>query len=448
MASLISMDSAAAQALIRFGLGRRGSEAAPADPRKWLLDQLDGPDPGLTSGAFRGLPTATQALRTERAEQIARKRAIAAHAGKLPKPFAEYRREYFRDAAAQLHWASVTDAPFRERLVWFWTNHFTVSIRQGGTLGLVGPYVREAIRPHVTGRFEDMVLAVMRHPAMLRYLDNAGSVGPDSPAGRRFHRGLNENLARECMELHTVSLAAHYTQADVTNMARILTGWSVNPARSGGFMFRPFAHEPGSWTVLGHRFPPGEQGGIAALRFLANHPSTHHELAVKLTRHFIADDPPADAVAHVEGVLRDTRGDLKAASAALVGLPAAWRPLAKLRTPLDYVVASARALDLPPGQKVPMLGILRALGQPLWAAPLPNGWADTAAAWSASDAIMRRVDWAYAFSGRAGHADPAELAQANLGPLLRPAVLTAIHRAASRRDGVTMLLTSPEFQRR
>ena len=256
-----------------------------------------------------------------------------------------------QDAAAQLGNALTTPSPFRERLVWFWTNHFTVSLRRGDCAALVGAFVEEAIRPHVTGRFVDMLLAVMRHPAMLLYLDNVASAGPNSPAGQRGKRGLNENLARECLELHTVSPAAGYTQADVTNFARVLTGWSIDlRGDPPGFRFRPFTHEPGEQTVMGRRFPPGEEGGVAALRFLAAHPETHRFLAGKLVRHFVADDPPEDAVRRIAGVLRDTDGDLGAAAAMLTTLEAAWQPQTKLRTPLDHVIATLRALEAPPPQ--------------------------------------------------------------------------------------------------
>jgi uncharacterized protein (DUF1800 family) len=333
--------------------------------------------------------------------------------------------------------------------VWFWANHFTVSMRQGGTAPVAGAYVREAIRPHVTGRFESMVLAVMRHPAMLLYLDNAGSVGPNSPAGLRQHRGLNENLARECMELHTVTPAAGYSQADVTEFAKVITGWSVEMRDpSPGFLFRPGAHEPGPKTVMGQGFPPGEEGGVMALKFLANHPATHHALAVKLVRHFVADAPPDDAVRHIAGVLRDTGGDLGAASLALISLPHAWEPLAKLRTPQEYVVATLRTLDLPADKRPEVVGIMGGLGQPLWNAPLPNGWGDRAADWSAPESRLRRVDWAFGVAGRADMLDPSEVAETALGPLLRPATLEAVHRAGSRRDGLTLLLASPEFMRR
>lgn len=354
-----------------------------------------------------------------------------------------------RDALAMLSWSLVTPAPFRERLVWFWSNHFTVSSRRPQCEGLIGPFVANAIRPHVTGRFQDMLLAVVRHPAMLIYLDNANSVGPQSQAGRNGKRGLNENLARECMELHTVSRAAGYTQADVTNFARILTGWSIDfDGGSYGFRFHPAAHEPGPIALMGRTFPPGEAGGVEALGFLANHPATHHELATKLARHFIADAPADDDVRQIEGVLRDTSGDLGAAAELLIGMESAWRPDAKLRSPLDFSVAALRALN-PPSITPQALGALGLLGQPLWSAPQPNGWPDRAADWATPEGMLRRIDFAYSVAGRAGaQADPVALADATLGPLLRPATQDAIRRAGSRRDAVALLLASPEFQRR
>jgi uncharacterized protein (DUF1800 family) len=428
------MDTRAAQALVRFGLGRRGSEPLPSDPAAWLLDQLRQSDPTQLDDP----PTTVKGLTALRDDRATKPPPGESRAAALFKT----------EAAAQLANAVTTPAPFRERLVWFWSNHFVISRRQGACAAVAAAFVQEAIRPHVTGRFSDMVLAVMRHPAMLLYLDNAASFGPDSPLGQRTHRGLNENLARECMELHTVSPLAGYTQADVTAFAKILTGWSVElKADPPGFRFRPFAHEPGVQTVLQQQFPPDEDGGVAALAFLANHPATHRYLATKLVRHFVADDPPSDAVRVIEAVLRDTRGNLGAASAALVRLDAAWQPGTKLRTPLDYVIASVRALDIPPDQ-IPMAGILGGLGQPLWTAPAPNGWSDRAADWAAPEAMLRRIDWASGFAGRIGNRDVIEISDAALGPFLRPETHEAIRRAGSRRDAMTLLLTSPEFQRR
>ncbi len=429
------MDARTAHALVRFGLGRRGSEPVPADPASWLSAQLAGPDPGRIAPPPSTADGLT-ALREDRANK--------------PAPGQSRSRQVFRrDAAAQLGNALVTPAPFRERLVWFWTNHFTVSLRRPACAPLAGAFVEEAIRPHVTGRFADMLLAVMRHPAMLVYLDNAGSVGPDSVAGQRRHRGLNENLARECLELHTVTPAAGYTQADVTSFARVLTGWSIDlQADPPGFRFRPGAHEPGAKTILGHNFPEGEEGGRQALAFLAGHPATHRALATKLVRHFVADDPPPDAVRRVEGVLRNTGGNLGAAALALTRLDAAWQPHTKLRSPADFAIASLRALDLPPDRRPELLGALAALGQPLWAAPLPNGWPDRAADWASPDAMLRRIDWAHGLAGRAGAAEPEAIAEASLGPLLAPATAQAMRRAGSRQDALTLLLASPEFQRR
>jgi uncharacterized protein (DUF1800 family) len=438
--SVFAMDPRTAQALIRFGLGRRGAQPLPSDPAAWLHDQLRQPDPTRIDPP-PSTATGLEALRFDRENK--------------PPPEQRRVRALFQaEARAELENALTTQAPFRERLVWFWTNHFTVSVR-GGAAGVMGAFIEEAIRSHVTDRFEVMLMAVMHHPAMLIYLNNAQSVGPDSPAGQRGHRGLNENLARECMELHTVSPAAGYTQADVTSFAKVLTGWSID-LRSDppGFRFRPFAHEPGEQTVMGRQFPPGEEGGVAVLQFLANHPSTHRFLATKLARHFVADDPPPDAVRHIEGVLRDTHGDLGAAAASLITLDGAWQPGAKLRDPQDYVIACVRALDLSPDQSAGMNlpGIVGGLGQPFGNAPQPNGWGDRASDWAAPEAMMRRIDWAYGVSGRVAEPqngrDAAELADACLGPLLTADTLQAVRRAGSRRDAMTLLLTSPEFQRR
>jgi uncharacterized protein (DUF1800 family) len=306
----------------------------------------------------------------------------------------------------------------------------------------------------VNGNFTDMVLAVERHPAMLRYLNNAASVGPDSVIGQRKHLGLNENLGRECMELHTVGLAAGYSQADVTSMAKVLTGWSIAPSPKGdatGFKYRPFAHEPGPQVVMGQSFDGGEAAGVAALTYLSRYPTTYQSLARKLVVHFVADDPPPAAVQRIAAVLMETGGDLAAASAALVDLPEAWAPLTKLKTPMEYVVSALRAV--PPGQPaVNYPGVLTRLGQPLWGAPLPNGWSDQAADWDGSGAVLSRVDWAYTYAGRVDNgeagAQPAEIAHAALGGLLRPATADAIAVAGSRREAVTLLLASPEFQRR
>ncbi len=428
------MDNAAAQAMIRFGLGRRGTEPLPADPAAWLRNQLAGPDRGPPGPSLADGFAAVIQDRDDKGTGAPKK------VGPLFKG----------EIDALVANALATDTPFRERLVWFWANHFTISLRGGRTAALGGDYIRTAIRPNVTGKFGDMLLAVMRHPAMLTYLDNAGSFGPNSPAGLKREKGLNENLARESLELHTLSPASGYTQADVTSYARILTGWSIanGEKEPAGFRFRPQMHEPGEQTVMGRSFPAGEEGGVAALAFLADHPATHHHLATKLVQHFVADDAPPADVRRIEAVLRDTGGHLGQAAAALTTLASAWRPLGKLRNPQDYVLAALRAADLPADHRPDGAGIMRALGQPLFGAQFPIGWPDRAADWAGPEAMMRRVDWSYGFSGRVAALDPATIADASLGPLLTPATYTAISRAGSRRDGLTLLFTSPEFQRR
>ena len=424
-------------AMVRFGLGRRGDEPLPADPRAWLAGQLDGPDPDLA----RPAPDVGQmlaALVQDRRER--RDGGSPSHVKGLWQP----------ELGAVMDNLIATETPFRERLVWFWANHFTVSTRQGEVIPCLGPYLREAIRPHVAGRFVDMLLAVMTHPAMLFYLSNTGSVGPDSPAGLRGHRGLNENLARECLELHTVTPASGYTQADVTAFAAVLTGWSVDMARpQPGFLFRPASHQPGAQTVMGRTCPPGQQGGIALLTWLGAHPATYRNLARKLAVHFVADNPPPAAIRRIEAALHDSRGNLKAAALAAADAPEAWHGLAKLRTPFDYVTAALRAagprLDRPQ-QVAAWQGLL---GQPPFGAPLPNGWPDQAADWSGGEALVRRIDWSWAIAGRSpGDADPMQVAEQALGPLAASATLDRVRHAGSRREALTMLLASPEFMRR
>lgn len=450
------MEAAGFQALTRFGLGAGLGDDVPRNPRGWLEAQLEGPDPGLASERFRALPNGAAALAAMREDGRERKRLRTAGIPLKGHFKSRAFQIFLDDARAQLDWAVTTAAPFRERLVWFWANHFTISIRQGGVTALAGAFVREAIRPHVTGNFTDMVLAAERHPGMLLYLSNAGSVGPNSRVGQRTRRGLNENLGRECMELHTVGLGAQYSQADVISMAKLLTGWSVSPERQPtGFLFRPWAHEPGPQTVLGRQFPPGEEGGIAALRFLSTWPTTWQELAKKLVRHFVADDPPAPAVRKMAAVLAASGGNLGAAARALVALPEAWQASTKLKTPQEYLVSVLRAAGSQRSGKFPYpgvlgndLGVLRKLGQPLWAAPLPNGWSDRAADWAGSDAVMARIGFGYGAAHRIRGGEPMELASAVLGPLLRPETARAMHRAGSPAEAVSLLFAAPEFQRR
>lgn len=426
-------------AVIRFGLGLRLGEALPSDPEAWLEAQLDHPAPPPEG------PSAAEAMRT-RMEQLALREEQQAQPGR--GPLVELQR------AEGIAWATrrlTTAEPFRERLVQFWMNHFTVSRRAGTVSGLPGALEREAIRPHLTGRFADMLVAVTRHPAMLLYLDNASSFGPNSPQGRRSGRGLNENLAREILELHTLSPAGGYTQGDVQEFAKILTGWGVALTNEPfGFVWRPQVHEPGEKTLLGRRFPAGPESQEAALRFLAAHPATYRHLAVKLARHFVADQPPPEAVRALETALRQSEGDLGVVSRALIRLPQAWEPpLGKFRDPADWVTAAGRALGLDGERANLLVSAMVGLGQPLWTAPQPNGWPDAAADWATPEALMRRVDWAYTLAGRAGsRADTAAVTEAALGPFARAETVAEMRGAGAVRDALTLLFASPEFMHR
>lgn len=434
-------------ALVRFGRGLRLGEAAPADPEAWLDRQIatPGPEPSGISTA-EALRIRADVAREAR-ERTSRPDPSPGMPGRpaTPSPLGEL------NIAENRAWAErrlTGPDPFRDRLVDFWVNHFTISRRSGQAGVLAGPFEREAIRPHVTGRFADMLVAATRHPGMLIYLDNRLSVGPNSEAGRRSRRGLNENLAREVLELHTLSPAGGYTQADVQDLARILTGWSVALEEPPfEFVWRPQTHEPGPKTLLGRSFPDGPDSQEAALRFLGTHPETYRHLAAKLARHFVADDPPPAATRRLEEVLRLTEGDLGAVARALVALPEAWaNPLGKFRAPMDYVLAATRAAGITAAPLV--LGGMAATGQPLWNAPQPNGWSDRAVDWASPEALMRRADWSYTLAGRLERVELGAIVEAALGPLARAETVRAMRGAGSVRDALTLLFASPEFMHR
>ncbi len=433
------MDATPVIAAIRFAQGRRPGDPVPSDPVAWLDSQLA---PGLPGPALPDdVPVTQQAVFAAGLEDTARIRA-----GGMGRP--NQARILREESLASLALSIGGDYGFRERLVAFWANHLAIARNRAPLF--TGLYIREVIRAHVTGRFEDMLVAMARSPAMLVYLDNNGSVGPNSPVGKRTRRGLNENLAREILELHTVTPAAGYSQADVTAFAHVLTGWGFQGGREPfGFSFRAQSHEPGPKTVMGQTFPEGQEGGVMALAWLARHEKTHRHLATKLVRHFVADDPPPAAVDTIFGVLRDTQGDLGAASRALVRLPEAWAtPLGKLRNPQDYVVSVLRAVEAPPDMAERAFGAVQFLGQPLWLPPAPIGFPDTAPPWAAPELMVRRIDWVNGIAGRGAGRDAADLAASVLGPLCRPETLRAAARAGSAREALTLILASPEFHRR
>lgn len=374
-----------------------------------------------------------------------------------PQPLNVIQKTFRTEALARLQRATLVECGFTERLVVFWSNHFCISASKGELARIwAGAFEREAIRPHVLGRFADMLKAVEQHPAMLFFLDNQQSLGPDSRAGQNRKRGLNENLAREIMELHTLGVDGGYTQHDVTSLARIITGWTFAGRQGqlgapGSFVFNVNAHQPGPQILLGKTY--GQAGlaqGEAALADLARHPSTANFIATKFVRHFVADDPPPSLVARLRDIFVRTDGDLKALAMALVDSDEAWTaPLTKMRSPYDFLVASGRLLARVPEDPSRYLNGLNLLGQPLWSPAGPNGFPDTNAAWAAPEGMKLRLDIAAQIGSRLGNnIDPLDLLEFAAADAASIETRRTIERAESRQQALTLLLMSPEMQRR
>ncbi|HXS20964.1 MAG TPA: DUF1800 domain-containing protein [Steroidobacteraceae bacterium] len=489
----------------RFGLGARPGELATigGSGPDWLRAQLDGPAPEI---AGNGLQSSASILaqiydlrRTIRAERLsataagtdggagvpgssgatgsvaassatagsatADSSAAAAAIGAFKKQGQLIRPIYVAEATARFRESVATDRPFVERLTHFWANHFAVSVDKAMLAGLAGSYEREAIRPYVLGNFTDMLLATERHPAMLLYLDNQISMGPDSRAAQNIARrnpdrriGINENLARETMELHTVGVDGGYTQTDVTAFSEVLTGWSIagpdgwrTGAQPGTFLFRAGMHQPGSDVVMGKRYPDtGYDQGVAVLRDLARRPATARFIATKLARHFIADDPPAPAVDRMAAAFSESGGDLPTVYRALIASPEAWQqPVGKYKTPSDFIVSSFRGLELPVRQDKAPVGLFQLLGQRIWSPGSPAGWPDRSADWDGASELLKRIEWADAVGQRVGsRRDAMDLAPQLLGSVLSAATREAVAHAESASQALALLLASPEFMRR
>ena len=354
------------------------------------------------------------------------------------------------EAKARLEAALAAKIGFVDRLVWFWSNHFCVSTDKSTSMS--GAYEREAIRPHALGRFVDMLTAVESHPAMLYYLDNAGSMGPNSVAGINRNRGINENFAREILELHTLGVRTGYTQDDVIRFANTLTGWTFIgtgvPEHGGEFVFFDRLHEPGEQIVLGKRYPDtGFAQGRAVLADLARHPATARHIAEKFARHFVTDDPPPQLINRLKISFSDSDGDLKQLARTLILAEESWTPArTKLKRPGEWHIAALR-LTGSRGSAPRFMAGQTLLGEPWWRPPAPNGFSDYSAAWI--DGLAQRVDIASNFAARVGdRLDPKTLVDEGLGPLATPATREAVSRAGSRSQMLALLLMSPEFLRR
>ncbi|HEY2008008.1 MAG TPA: DUF1800 domain-containing protein [Rhizomicrobium sp.] len=476
------MSLQAAIAINRFGLGAMPGEIASAnDPKQWLVSQLgpaDQPAP-LDGQPFRDGATLVKDLQAFRQQR--REMKQDGDTKDLRAFVKQQRQVLIGEMASRFQQGFISHRPFAERLVWFWSNHFTISVQNPAVASLAGAYEREAIRPHIAGKFEDMLLAVATHPAMLVYLNNAQSIGPDSPAGQLVQRGLNENFGRELMELYSLGVDGGYAQADVIALAKLLTGWSVDiqpkgagrmarlfqtsfnapqtfDGASSGFRYFPARHEPGPVTLRGKTYADGFAGGRAAIHDLARDPATAKFIATKFARHFVSDTPSQQLVARLERSFRDTQGDLKAMTRTLIEEPSAWDPAhQKMRNPVEYVTASYRLLGLPKTQNAEQqiksaMQACRMMGHFPLAAPSPKGWSDMSADWSGSDAVLSRIEWAQSLGSRlpqtVGAGQIVALANQTLGDRLSKDTQSAVAAAPTGGEALALLVSSPEFQRR
>lgn len=462
------MSSAAVIANNRFGLGARpGDLNRRDDAEDWLLEQVR--SRATPDAAVRALPGTPEVLAEVQALRREQRRASGAST-EAPDIVQRYgrtvRAHYLEQTTARYATAAATTRPFRERLVHFWANHFAVSADKQPIPAIAGLFENEAIRPNVTGRFAELLIAVERHPAMLLYLDNAQSIGPNSTLGKLARRrgrrnlGLNENLAREILELHTLGVSGGYSQDDVVALAKAITGWSMGGAGERGrfaegtpgtFEFRENIHEPGAKTVLGKRYADaGLDQGAAVLRDLATHPATARHLCGKLASHFVADEAPTELVDRLTKAWLDSGGELLPVYEALVLAPEAWGDTdRKYKSPHDFVVSTLRALDRVPEDSRFVVNALDLMGQAPWRPGSPAGWPDTAAEWGGADSLYKRIEWSNSVARLTGNrVDPVALGDAVLGGSFSAHSRTWISRAESRTQGLTLLLASPDFQRR
>ena len=371
----------------------------------------------------------------------------------------------------KLYRAILSNRQLEEQLVDFWYNHFNVFLDKGADRYLVPTYEREAIRPHVLGKFRDLLEATAKSPAMLFFLDNWESVGPDAPQRRgnakRPTRGLNENYARELMELHTLGVDGGYTQKDVTEVARCFTGWTIRPPRQGGdFFYNDRVHDKGEKTVLGVKIPAGggQDDAEKVLDILSRHPATARFISKKLAQRFVADDPPQKLIDKMARTFRDKDGDIREVMKTMLTSDeffsqAAYR--AKVKTPFETIVSAVRATGAQVNFAFPLARQIADLGQPLYRKLEPTGYSDANGEWMNSAALLARMNFALSlaqnkvpgskldvsqFSG-----DPAEVARQVLFTDAQPETLAAIEQQTPGSTNVPvvgLLLGSPDFQRR
>ena len=460
MSKKISQVQEAIIAVNRFGLGARSKELieAQVNPKQWLLSQMVPPSFDLsrinTESAFRQF--AIYREEQKRAREITND-SNNKEMVNFSKPLRQTQKKILFDG----FWHSVeTTQPFSVRLLDFFSNHFSVSTSSIPLYTLAPLLEREAIAPFIFSRFEDMLIAVIQHPAMLIYLDNTKSTGPNSKIGRNNKkRGLNENLAREIFELHTLGLDSGYKINDIQELAKAISGWSISyphEIKKFGFIYRDRQHEPGTRIILGREYRDlGIQQGRAILRDLARDPNTARFISNKLVTYFINDKPDELLVNDMVDTWIKTKGDLRQVITTLIEHHKSWDfDRNKFKTPREFVVSTLRALNLNRNISRPFFKSIvyhiATLGQQPFGSGSPSGYPLKASAWTGSDALMKRIDWVNRLNAVVPKlkTNTLEIAQQLFGDFITEQTLRSIKRAESDRQARTLLFMSPEFQRR
>lgn len=443
-------------AVNRFGYGAREGELEKAKraPKAWVKSQL-------TSLSFDTLLLHSNDIFIEHSKyqkQNKQQKKQVKNKQKMSVLDDEVSKKYARNALRSLSIDSLNQAinsphSVSWRLLDFFSNHFSVTANGRLMVGLAATLEREAIAPNLLSNFEDILLAVEQHPAMLIYLNNEKSFGPNSRIAKKRNIGLNENLAREMMELHTLGVDGDYNQADVIELAKAITGWSVKnyqKEHSTGFIFRTYGHEPGARTLLGTRYShKGVEQGQQILRDLAMHPSTIKHVCFKLAHHFVSETPPKSLLNKMAARWLTTQGNIKQVMYSMFDAEEAWLSSAqKFKTPREFVISTYRAINLKTHNSKLLLNSLTSLGQAPFNAGSPAGYSDDVNDWLGASALMARVDWTTMLSGARNRLNAVKIMATALGDSVSQHTYQSVMRAESRQQAMTLLLMSPEFQRR
>lgn len=452
--TLISRENIAVN---RFGYGARDDELAQAkaDPKKWLSSQLQtiqfSDNQPSSDDIFVDHAKFQKQKKLMKQQQKQAQGSQAQDKNKMIKSAA--RKTYMKMSAASLKQAITSRHSVSWRLLDFFSNHFSVSTSGRLMVGLSPTLEREAIAPNLLGNFEELLLAVEQHPAMLIYLNNEKSFGANSRMAKKRKIGLNENLAREIMELHTLGVDGGYSQIDVIELAKGITGWSVKNTKKEhgtGFVFRAYGHEPGTRILLGKKYAQrGIMQGQQMLRDLAMHPSTAKYVCTKIAHHFVSENPAQSLIEKMQNTWLNNQGNIKQVMLTLFNAEEAWlESPQKFKTPREFVISSYRAIAPNRINDRTLFNSLTNLGQMPFNAGSPAGFSDKESDWLGASALMARVEWSSLVSAQVKRINAEQVMATALGRSISKNTYQIVMRAESRQQASTLLLMSPEFQRR